>query len=521
MSFPQVRIVRGQGALGRPRAAQDYVSGLIFYSDVLPSGFSTTPDNIKEILSVSAAEALGILNDYSDETRGKGTILLTAPGTAGDTITAKFTEPNGTVVTLGSYKVVTSDTDDLIAAGLRASISANSANTGYSATSSTATVTITFRKGLGIYPNSGTPLSADIVQSGGLAATVTQSTVDGVASRLIQWYYHISEYYRLNPQGKLFVLFAPVTAQAWDYDEIIQIQTYAKGAIRQVGLYLYDDIDSVGVSEINTIFNAIQVKCAALDTLHAPLSAIFTADLTSVDNTELATFPDLNLLSDYKVSMSIGQDGNNLGAAIFAAQGRSIGDIGAQLGALSFVAVNQDQGCLAYVNFTDGKELSVPCFGNGNEVNLIKDVNLANQLNGYRYIYLMQNIGFEGSGTTINDNHCGVSVSNDYAYQNDNRTFDKIARLLYNQFVPILKSTIKLNEDGTITDVSLAYYKTQISAALNGMLTSDPVTGNQELAGEIPTIDPTQNVLSTGNLVIAVKATPEGVARNIIIGVTL
>ena len=133
----------------------------------------------------------------------------------------------------------------------------------------------------------------------------------------------------------------------------------------------------------------------------------------------------------------------------------------------------------------------------------------------------MQNVGFTGSGTTINDNHCCIAVNNDYAYQNDNRTFDKMHRLIYQAFVPILKSTIVLNENGTLPDTTIAYYKTIVSNALAGMLTSDPVTNNQELAGELTTIDPSQNVLATGNLVIAVKGTPQGVARNIIIGVTL
>lgn len=516
MSIPAVRIIRGQGALGRPLPGQDYISGLIFYSDTLPSGFAVDPDNIKQVLSVAAAEALGILNDYSDETQGKGTIQITAAGATNDTITAYFLEPDGTTTTLGSYTVLPSDTATLIATGLKNAINILTPTHGYSAISSTDTITVTFREGLGIYPNTGTPLSTVIV--GTVTNTIVQSTVDGVASLLSQWHYHISEYFRLNPQGNLFVGFFPITAQTWNFAEIVSMQSFAKGIIRQLGIYLgnVDDFDSA--ADILTIADACQVQKLALDAVHAPLSIIFAPEISGI--ADLTTLSDLNVKDDFGVSVTIGQDGDAVGFGIFKATGKSIGDVGAQLGAESIVAVNQDRGCLDYVNFTDGAELSVPCYANGVRVDLINAGNLATQLNNYRYIFLMQNVGFEGAGTTINDNHTACSVSSDYAYSNDNRVFDKMSRLLYSRFVPILKSTIQLNENGTLQATTVAFYNTEISAALNPMTTADPVTGNQEIAGEVPTIDPDQNVLATNKLVISVKATPQGVARNIEIGVS-
>ena len=83
MAIPSVTIQRGQAALGRQNAGEDFISGLIFFSDTLPSGFTTTY-NIKQVLSVAAAEALGILGDSSDGTAAKGTILITAAGATGD-----------------------------------------------------------------------------------------------------------------------------------------------------------------------------------------------------------------------------------------------------------------------------------------------------------------------------------------------------------------------------------------------------------------------------------------------------
>ena len=63
-----ITFVKGKGGLGRPLAGKDFISGFIFYSNSLPSGFSST-NRVKTFYSVKDAENAGILNDYSDETQ--------------------------------------------------------------------------------------------------------------------------------------------------------------------------------------------------------------------------------------------------------------------------------------------------------------------------------------------------------------------------------------------------------------------------------------------------------------------
>ena len=46
--------------LGTPLASADHKSGIVYYNNTLPSGFSTS-DRIKQIFSVAEAEALGIV----------------------------------------------------------------------------------------------------------------------------------------------------------------------------------------------------------------------------------------------------------------------------------------------------------------------------------------------------------------------------------------------------------------------------------------------------------------------------
>ena len=61
MALNDITINKGQGGLGRPLEGTDYVSGLLFYSASLPSGFDSS-NRIKSIFSVAQAEDLGITN---------------------------------------------------------------------------------------------------------------------------------------------------------------------------------------------------------------------------------------------------------------------------------------------------------------------------------------------------------------------------------------------------------------------------------------------------------------------------
>ena len=46
---------RGQGGLGRPLNGEDHFSGFLFYSNTLPSGFSSN-DRVKQVFSLEEAE---------------------------------------------------------------------------------------------------------------------------------------------------------------------------------------------------------------------------------------------------------------------------------------------------------------------------------------------------------------------------------------------------------------------------------------------------------------------------------
>ena len=81
-----------QKNIGSPQLGLDYVSGFVFTAATVPTGFSYS--QAKQIFSVSDAEALGILGDYSDETKATATLTVTGTVSSGTIVTVTLAEPN-------------------------------------------------------------------------------------------------------------------------------------------------------------------------------------------------------------------------------------------------------------------------------------------------------------------------------------------------------------------------------------------------------------------------------------------
>jgi hypothetical protein len=512
MALNNVVILQGQGGLGRPATGQDFISGMPFYSDTLPSGFTTT-NNIKNILSLSAAVALGINNTYSDETQATGTYLVTNAGAAGDTIAINVAEWRSTVVLCNYTRTSAATTAALVATDIAAAINANTATTGYSATVATATVTIKARKGTGIFLNSGTPITTTIV--GTIAGTITQFS-GGVASLLAQWYYHISEYFRLNPTGNLYVGFFPLSALSsggYTFTELTTLQNFAGGKIRQMGCYLPTKYPT-SLTAIQFLTNSLATVNAIAETNKAsqqPFVAVLGTNLVSVS--DFTTLPDLSTYTYEDVSATVSQDGNNAGYDLYKATGISVTNVGSALGTISSAKVSDDIGWPGKYPQSNGVELSVPAFTNG----VAYSTTLAGALASYKYLLLRTFPNY--TGTFFNDDPVANLPTSNYAHISDERTVQKIRRLIYAAYVPLLNSPLNLNSDGTLTNTTVSFFTSVGNDALqqmgrDGEVSFDPVTG----APQVKTIiDPTQNVLATSNLNITVNYIQQGVARQITI----
>lgn len=505
MSLNNVNFVLGQGGLGRPLPGNDYISGLLFYSASLPYGFSSS-NRIKHFFSVADAVNAGIKSDYSDETKATGTFTVTAIGTNGDTVLLSIAEPNGVIVplvptgALVTYtKTASETTTTSVATAIAAAINAGTLIHGYKAVGASAVVTITARTGLGVFLNSGTPIVAAYSASSVLAGTIVQFT-GGVASLFAVWNYHITEYFRLRPQGNLYVGIYPVPG-SYTFTEITTMQNFANGAMRQIGIFK-DPSAAFASADITTIHSV----CASLVAAHKEIIALYAGDIQGT--ADVSTLTDLSTLTANYCSAVIAQDGAALGSKLFFAYGHSITCLGALLGAVATAKVSQSIAWVANFNISNGTECDTIAFANGV---LFSNVSVTDSLlttmQNMRYIFLRKFVGVAGS--YWNENSTSIATTSDYAYIADNRTIQKATRGIYANVVTALNSPITLNGDGTLSNEAIAY--------LTG-LTQSPLTQmvrDSELSGFSVSISAVQNILATGILTINVSLLQIATGRNI------
>jgi hypothetical protein len=501
MSLNNIVFILGQGGLGRPLPGEDYISGLVFYTGTLPSGFSTT-SRVKQVFSVAEAEALGIKSDYSDATAAAGSVLFTAAGTNGDTINISVTTPTGSV-DLGTYtKASTEANVTAVGAAVAAIINAGTVNHGFTAVNTTGTVAITAPKKYGVYLNTGSKLVTTLSAAATIAVTLTQFT-GGAASAQAIYHYHISEFFRRQPKGNLYLGFFAVPGGAYDFAEVATMQNFAAGKIRQIGVFK-NSAAAFSTADVTAFHNAL----TAQQTIHKPLMGVYAADISAT--ADLTTLADCSALVAPYVLPCIGQDGAALGAFLYATTGKSVTTLGATLGALAYASVAEDIAWVEKFNMSDGTELDVPAIANGQLVRDLSDGLLGN-IQDKAYNFLRIFVGVPGS--YFNEDRTAVSVASDYAYSSNVRTIQKVMRGVYAGMIPALNAPITLNADGTLTDVSIEYLATLAEKNLFQMQRDSEISAFEVV------ISPTQDVLQTGKIIVSVNIVPVGVARNIVVNI--
>lgn len=305
-------------------------------------------------------------------------------------------------------------------------------------------------------------------------------------------HYHITEFFRMNPEGELYVMVKASSTTVAAVD-IATLQTYAGGNIRQVGVF---NATQLTVPDV-------QAQCKALEDAHRPLSVVLT--YSGKEDADLATLKaNINLAIDGQcnVSLLIGCDmDTDLAAAL--GDYAYYGCIGLCIGAVSKAKVHES---IAWVgNFPLG--MKVPALFNGNLIRNIATSDLE-VLNGNRYIFPVIHAG--DADNYFNDSHTLDVDSSDYAYIENVRTIDKACRGIRGKLLPWLNSPLRVDpSNGQLESGMVSFLETTAGEALEEM----------EKAGEISgykvEIDPAQNVLATSALEIVIKKVPVGVMRKV------
>jgi hypothetical protein len=319
-------------------------------------------------------------------------------------------------------------------------------------------------------------------------------------------WYHVSEFFEKQPSGELYVGIFDEPGATPDFAEVVTMQEFSNGDIRQIGVLLSDTItdDTNMVVRVTAIQSQVDI-CKGND---MPLNVIFAPDIFGV---ELTALPDLRTGTSNNVSVTIGQDGGAFGAELFTTNSKSTTDLGAKLGAVSRAKVNES---ISYIEkfamVTASSEFDNAAFSNGDFVRNTPKAQV-NALDNLGYIFLIKEIGY--AGTFNNDSYTATAENDDLWTIERNRTIDKAVRRTRQLLVPKLGSPIFVNPDGTLTLDTIATFKGLSDQGLAQM------EADGELSASATIINPSQNVIATSKLIISLELVPVGVARSIIVNV--
>lgn len=543
MAQNNINFIRTNG-IGGQDANNDHISGLIGFTAALPSGFAAN-DRVKKIFSIEQAEALGIVDTFSDETKATGgNIEITTNGAAGDieTITIDGVLLGTVTVPATPYADVTAE-----AVALRAAINALTIKHGFSSAGSAGNVTIVPPTGMGVVSNTATIAFTSTTAAGAAgtgAATATQLS-SGVGSWLAAMHYHIKEFFRIKSDGVLYVgLYAAPTT--FNGAELKTLQDAANGECRQIGIYYP-----------NAVFASSQLTGldAYADILNAEHKPVFSLLHSSLEDSSLAALVNIAALTAPKAACVIGEDGNwhqplyvatkgylagdkvrwmdktyianrdvAAGVAPYEAEyysvistnlchinDKSISCLGALLGSIAASNVGNSVAYVAKNNVSDGTNLEEAGFVT--KV-LYKDqaTSLLDTLDTYGWIYLRkyQNV----NGTYFSNSWTAASRITDYATIENNRTMDKAERLVYAALAPEIASPVTVDNSGKLSQSTIDKFQSLVYSQLEQMARDGEISPVGTISQTVP-INAAQNVLQTGKINIAFRIIPVGVARTI------
>lgn len=314
-------------------------------------------------------------------------------------------------------------------------------------------------------------------------------------------YEHIKEFFRVNPNGTLWLYCMTVATTMTDLigsttnSAILKLQAAAEGAIQYFGVVknnLTIVPTSLSAASIVTPAQAIADKLFALN---QPASIIL-----GWNNFTIAGLENIRGLGSKNVSVIVGSH-TGIASTEYTA-------VGTALGAISLAKVNENIGWVGKFNLLGGNLLT-PTIDTV-AVKAISDTDL-DAVNAAGFIFMMNHTGV--SGIFFNDSHTATDVTGDFAYIENTRVINKATRLIRQALLPYLNAPIEVNP--STGKIAAEVVKAIESAGRK--LIEEEMLRNTELSGFTFLIDEQQDILSTSELVCQLSLVPTGTARTITI----
>lgn len=305
--------------------------------------------------------------------------------------------------------------------------------------------------------------------------------------------YHIDEYFRLHPNGELWVGIFDATAPNWP--DVKEIQYEASGELFQIGAFIANQ-----TAYSTTPISNFHSELMDLESENMPAAGLIAMDYSGVSSGSFVTTTnDLTQETSHRVHNVVGQDGGARGADLFANHmSYSLTTLGASLGAVSSLqeSVHLSISYPDRINMSDGVELDVPALANGDLVKTYSK-NTLDSLKDKHHGFIRKRVLI--SGTFNEFDHTAVARTNDFSDLPSLRTMDKAVRRVYQSTTPQINGPVYITEDGNIDPGSISLYEGTANEGISVLET------DQNVSFARVKIDPDQNTATTNELTLSIQ----------------
>ena len=369
----------------------------------------------------------------------------------------------------------------------------------------------------------------ELIQLADAVALGINAAYDANNSVLV--YHHIKRYFHYHPDGTLFLMLVAkgttataICDTANPYLKKLLTDESAAASIRCVGVVLNplvapaaEDFTNGLLTDISTAVPKAQALAVELASRANYVDNIMLEGILASTAT-IGSLPSLRALGSELVSVCAAADP----AVLTANGGKAYAEIGSALGMLSIRKVCECIGSVDIVrkpdsqkgtntypltNVANGYFLSA-VLSNGKTFAALTETERG-ALGDKGYIYTGRFNGLDG--VYFSDSHTCIAVSDDYAYIEDNRIWNKAARLLRTAMLPLFRGQVAVDAaTGFLRGSQIAYYQNLAKKAVSGMATADEISGEPRII-----IDPSQDVVGTGTVKMALNYVRNGVLRKL------
>lgn len=382
----------------------------------------------------------------------------------------------------------------------------------------------------GVLPLTGTYIALGttvvLIQASDADALGFNAAYDATNKVLVR--YHINEFFRICPQGTLYLMvvaqtvtLAQMATNTNTHAQKLVIDSGKK--IKNIGL-----IRNPAVSYVPVLLDGLDADVLAAVPLAQALVTAFNAQNVFIDaviiegrefNGTIGLAKDLRTMASPNVGICILQDKN---VALLDTLYAKHASVGTTLGSIALREVEEDLGSLQAKNNPNKGTADMPidAVASNSFLKIAVSSGVLTSALSANDVQVLKNKGYifadnypEYPGVFFSGSPACTLITSDFAYLVNARVWNKAARKAVYKLTPKINSTVEIDDSGKIKATTIAAWETDVNNSRDGLGTL--VVDGHCLKTKCY-INPNQLVNVTPKVTVGLSVKPYGYAREIV-----